>query len=98
VGPRAASGPLNGARSATTSEELEPLEPVLALVLLLVLELELQAARPAAARLATASPAAARRVVRRLGPVVRCDLRMLRMVMVFIPSAVRVVPAAVRPG
>jgi hypothetical protein len=97
VGPRAASGPLNGARSATTSEELEPLEPVLALVLLLVLELELQAARPAAARVATASPAA-RRVVRRLGPVVRCDLRMLRMVMVFIPSAVRVVPAAVRPG
>src|SRR5580693_4624195 len=46
VGPSAASGPLNGARSATTSVEPEALAPVLALLLLLLLlELLLHAAR-----------------------------------------------------
>ena len=54
MGPRAASGPLNGARSATTREELRA--PALLLVVPLLLELELQAARPAAA-----SPAAVSR-------------------------------------
>ena len=60
----------------------------------LLLELELQAARPAAASPAAASPAA----IRRPRPDARSDLRVLRMVMIFIPSAVRVVAAAVRPG
>ena len=59
MGPRAASGPLNGARSATTREECEPLAPALPVALPLLLELELQAARPAAASPAAASPAAA---------------------------------------
>ena len=57
----------------------------------LEVELELQAARPAVARAAAASPAAARRVVLR-------DLRVLRIVMMFVPSAVRVLRTAARPG
>jgi hypothetical protein len=54
----------------------------------LEVELELQAARPAVAR--TAAAAARTPEVRRL---VLCDLRVM-----FVPSAVRVLPTAVRPG
>ncbi len=87
MGPRAASGPLNGARSATTSEEV--LAPVLLLVAPLLLELELQAARPAVTSAAAVSPAAARRAVRCLRPDARnavlSDLRILAMVVMFVP-------------
>jgi hypothetical protein len=89
VGPSAASGPLNGARSATTREEPEALAPVLALVFPLLLVLELQAARPAAASPAAVRPAAARRTVRSLRPDARSavlsDLRVLAIVVMLSP-------------
>src|SRR6478609_5597961 len=81
--PSAPSGPLNGARSATTMAECEPLALV---VPLLEVELELQAARAAVARTAAAADRTA--AVRRL---VLCDRRVM-----FVPSAVRVLPTAVR--
>ncbi len=90
VGPSAASGPLNGARSATTSVEPEALAPVLALLLLLLLlELLLHAARPAAASRAAASAAA-----RLAGPSLMPDARnpglsgpcVLRVVNMIVPS------------